>query len=304
MIRRTYLGLDVRRSELRAVALLRHGRGARLENGRILPLREGLLQPDLRGANIADRNQFVAALQEVLDPLAGSEERIALSLPEGAGRLLLTEVEQAFGSRREGAEILRWQLKNQLPGEAREVHLDFQVITQEASGRSRVLVALANRAVLEDYEEALASAGYGAQLIDFHPLNQFNFYRPRLEMGADFVLVGVDRGTLSLQVFLERMPIFFRTRDVQDDPALVFQELSRSLAGQVEARPAIGRSPVFLHCDWPEPAAAAAAVASAFGREPSLLEANLQQLGAPALDLSPWRERSLVAAIGAAERLL
>jgi len=304
MIRRTYLGLDIRSGELRAVALHRHGRSGRLTGGRLLPLRDGLLRPALRGANIPDRRPFVKALQEVLHPLAGTEERVAVSLPEGAGRLLLTEVEEMFRSREEGVEILRWQLKSQLPGEAKEVHLDYQALGPGLNGRTRLLVGLVTRDVLLDYEETLAEAGYGAQLIDFHPLNVYNFYRPRLEMGNDFTLVGVDRQTLSLQVYQDRALIFYRARDVGSGPAQVFQELARSLAGQGEKFPGGGRSQVFLHCDWPETGEVSAAVASAFGRESTLLEVNLQHLATGALDLPPWRSRGLAAAIGVAERLL
>lgn len=304
MIRRTYLGLDIRCGELRAVALHRHGRSARLVNGRLLPIGGDILQPTLRKANIVDRRRFANALEEVLHPLAGNEERIAVSLPEGAGRLLLSEVDQAFASREEGAEVLRWQLKNQLPDEARDVHLDFQVVGVGPNGRTRLLVGLISRGVLQDYEETIAEAGYGAQQIDFHPLNLYNFYRQRLEMGGDFVFVGIDRQTLSLQVYQERLLGFFRACDIQGDPALVFQELSRSLAGQKEKFPGIGRLPVFVHCDWPETEEVMAAVNSVFGRNAALLEADMQQLATVALDLPDWRLRGLAAAIGAAERLL
>jgi type IV pilus assembly protein PilM len=304
MIRRTYLGLDIRCGELRAVALHRHGRSARLTNGRLLSLADEILQPALRRANILDRRRFVSALEEVLHPLAGNEERIAVSLPEGAGRLLLSEVDQAFASREEGAEILRWQLKNQLPDDARDVHLDFQTLGMGQNGRIRLLVGLISRSVLNDYEEIIAEAGYGAQLIDFHPLNIYNFYRQRLEMGSDFVLVGVDRQTLSLQVYQERILGFFRACDIKSDPALVFQELSRSLAGQKENFPGIGRSPVFVHCDWPETGEILAAVNTVFGHGATLLEADVQQLATVPLDLPVWRLRGLAAAIGAAERLL
>jgi type IV pilus assembly protein PilM len=304
MIRRTYLGLDIRCGELRAVALHRHGRSARLANGRLLPMADDILQPTLRRANILDRRRFISALQEVLHPLADNEERIAVSLPEGAGRLLLSEVEQAFASREEGAEILRWQLKNQLPDEARDVQLDFQVVGIGQSGRTRLLVGLISRSVLQDYEDIIAEAGYGAQLIDFHPLNLYNFYRQRLEMGSDFVLVGVDRQTLSLQFYQDRLLGFFRACDIQSDPALIFQELNRSLAGQKEKFPGFGRSPVFVHCDWPETGEVMAAVNSVFGRDSALLEAEVQQLTTVPLELPAWRLRGLAAAIGAAERLL
>ena len=303
MIRRTYLGLDIRPSELRAVALHRHGREHRLAAGRLLPLAEGILQTGLRNANIRDGKRFVAALQEVLQPLASREERIAVALPEGAGRLLLHESEENFRSREEGAEILCWQLKNLLPDEPREVHIDFQLLGRASNGHNRLLVALIARRVLGDYEERIAEAGYGAQAIDFFPCNLYNFYRQRRELGTDFILVGVDRQTLSLQIFQESAPVFFRACNIEESSGLVFQELSRSVAGQNQKLPNLERCPVFLHCDWPETAAIEAAVNAVFGRTPILLESPLQSISRVPLDLPAWRLRGLAAAVGAAERL-
>lgn len=304
MIRRTYLGLDIRARELRGVALHRHGRGASLKNGRFLAMAEGTLAPALRGANVLDRQRFVEYVQEVLNPLAGPEERIGVSLPAAAGRLLVTDLEGSFRSHQEGIEIVKWQLKGSLPGEARDVQLDFQVLDRSESGRSRVLVSLMAREVLDEYEELLVAAGFGAELVDFHPLNMYNYYRPRLETTDDFVLVGIDQAALALLYFQGQNLSFFRGRDIAGDIGQVFQELTRTLAGLPRGLSGVQRVPVYVHSDWPEPAELLAAVGSAFGREATLLDPNLQRLTASPLELPEWRVRSLAAAIGVAERLL
>ncbi len=304
MIQRTYLGLDVRPGELRAVALHRHRRGAILAGGRLMTLGPAVLVPGSREANIREERDFVAAVREVLNPLAGREERIALSLPEGAGRLVLTECETPLRSAAEGREVLKWQLKNHLPADAQEVKVDYQVLDRSESGRIRVLVALVARRVLDQYEELLSEAGYSAQLIDFFPFNLYNYYRARLELGTDFLLVGIDRGTLSLQLFQGQSLSFFRSREVGSEPSGVFMEISRTLAGLYGSIPALRRSPVYLHCDWQDPTELVEALRSTFEREVTLLDPYLQRVARTPLDLPEWRSRGFAAAFGAAERLM
>lgn len=304
MIRRTYLGLDVRPGELRAVALRRRGRGSALQGGRVLPLAEGVLAPSAREPNIRDLRRFVDGLHEVLGPLAGREERVALSLPESAGRVVLTEVETAFKSKAEGVEILKWQLKGSLPFDPREMQLDYQVLEKGETGRYRLAVALMARQVLDQYEEVFAGAGYSPAVIDFHPLHLYNYYRPRLDLGDAFVLVGAEDGELSLQYFQEQVLAFHRVRGGAGEPTQVFRELSRALVGCRDQFSAFRRAAVFVHSDWPETAPLLEAVRAAFERDVVLLDPHLDRLASAPLDLPAPQARGLAAAVGAAERMM
>lgn len=305
MIRRTYPALDVTPGELRGVSLHRKGRGVSLDGGRVFSLKKGDISLSLREPNILEPRRFVEAVCEVLDPLAAGEERIALCLPDGIGRVLLTETETAFKSKQEGVEILKWQLKASLPADPKEVQLDYQVLQKSASGRYTLAVAFIANRVLHQYEELLAEAGYHAAVIDFHSLHLFNYYRPRLDLGEDFILVGVEGDALGIQFFQGRVLAFHRAREVQASPVRVFQELSRSVVGCQESFPAFRRAALFLHSDWPDRQPLVDAVRSAFEREELVqLDPHLERLAPPSLQVTTGSLRSLVAAVGAAERLL
>lgn len=305
MIRRTYPALDVTPGALRAVALHRKGRGVSLVGHRVLPLPQGVMALSMREPNIADTRRFVAATKEILGPLARGEDRIALSLPDESGRILLAEAESAFKSKKEGVDILKWQLKNSLPGDPKDIVLDYQVLRKSDTGRYSLAVAAITRQVLAQYEELLAEAGYHAAVVDFRSLHVYNYYRPRLDLGEDFILVGVEGGCLCLQYVQGRVLVFHRARDVQDSPVRVFQELSRSAVGCHEKFPGFRRAPLFLHSDWSDQQPLAETARSALERdELVLLEPHLGRLAAPALPVLPENSRSLVAAVGAAERML
>jgi type IV pilus assembly protein PilM len=304
VIRRTYLGLDIRTRELRTVALHRKGRSSSLAGGRIISLAEGVVAPSFREPNILNFRSFTDSLHEVLGPLAGREERIALSLPESAGRILLTEVETAFKTKEEGSEVLRWQLKSSVPFEPSDIRLDYQVLEKSDTGRQRLVVELISGKVLEQYEEVITEAGYNPTMVDFHSLNLYNYYRPRLDLGENFILVGIEGGTLSFQFFQSRTLAFHRVREVEANPGKVFRELNLTLVGCREKYSGFRRAAVFMHSDWEENGPLLEALTSAFERDVVLLDPHLERLTPASLDLPPWRSRSLAAAVGAAERMM
>jgi type IV pilus assembly protein PilM len=304
VIRRTYLGLDVKAEELRTVALHRKGRGSSLTGGRIVSLAEGVVSPSFRELNILNLRSFMDALHEVLGPLAGREERIALSLPEPAGKIILTEVETAFKTKDEGLEVLRWQLKNSLPFDPKDVRLDYQILEKSDTGRQRLIVSLMSGKVLEQYEELITEAGYNSTVVDFHSLHLYNYYRPRLDLGENFILVGIEGSSLSFQFFQSRVLVFHRVREVEASPAKVFRELNLTMVGCREKYSGFRRATVFMHNDWEESEPLMEALTSAFEREVVLLNPHLERLTPGSLDLPSWRSPCLAAAIGAAERMM
>jgi len=304
VILRHYLGLDLRPRQLGAVALCRKGRGMTLVGGRVVSLPEEVVLPSLRSPNILDRPRLVAALRDVLHPIAGREERLSVALPDGAGRVLLLDVEMPFKSKSEGLQVLRWQLRNTLPIDPEELCLDYQIIEHKEDGGLRLAVAVMTRTVLHQYEEVLEEAGYHGVVIDFHSLQLYNYYRARLDLGADTVFVSVEDGALGMQCFEDHRLIFHRSREIGHDLDMVYRELTRSLVAARELCPGLRRAQLFLHTDWPEQEALREALRLLLEREATLLEPNLQRLTVGDIDIPNWRTRGLAAAVGAAERLM
>lgn len=306
MIKRNFLSLDICCDELVAVALRRQGnKTVRLTGVRTVPLAADVWSLSVKGTNISDRLRFVEAVKEVLDPLAGGEDRIVLSLPDPVGRLFFTETDAAFKSRREGLEVVKWQLKKSLPADARDVQLDYQVLGKTEAGGWRLLVSAMVRSVLQQYEELLDQAGYHAVIVDFHSLNLYNYYRARLNLGEDFILVGLDGGgLLGLYFFQGKVPYFHRHKRIDADPQALFNEVNLSFAAIRESLPGFARAGVFLHTDWPDPSALLAALEGAFERDVVLLDPKIERVAAGTLPVGVVGNRRLVAAIGAAERLL
>ncbi|NIQ93898.1 MAG: pilus assembly protein PilM [Desulfuromonadales bacterium] len=302
MFKKSYLGLDLNVREMRAAALQRVRKSVQLKAARILPLADELFAFSAQEPNVLDPKRFVENLQELLAPMAGREEQLAVSLPDRVGRILLTEVDTVFKSQAEGTDILKWKLKNSLPGSPHDIQLDYQALDKNERGQTRILVSLVHRAVLAQYEELIAEAGFKPAIVDFHSMNLYNFYRPRLDLGQDFVLVSLEGNTLSLQFFHDRMPFFFRVLEVASEPARIFHEVDRSVVRH-RNHPGFSRASVFLHCDWERCDEMLGALKSVFDREVTLLDPRIDRMGLKPVHLPGDGERSLVASIGVAERL-
>lgn len=304
MIYRNYLGLDLQSSVLRAVSMQRRGMSLNLTDGRLIGLDQGVLLPSFRRENILDTEAFISAVREVLDPIAVAEERVSLALPEKAGRILLTQVETPLTSKAEGVEILKWQLREALPADG-ELQLDYQIVDRDESGRQSVVVTCMTEAVLKQYEDCLNLAGYGAEKIDFRCLCQFNYYHNRLGSDDDYVLILSESQSLVVQVYQAGVPVYHRACEVSGDVESIYRELNRVLSGERIRLGGLRRESVYLHSDQEENKELLEVLKSLFERDTIiLLDSELSRLGSPTLSIDKSQARSLITAVGAAERLM
>jgi type IV pilus assembly protein PilM len=305
MLRRTYLGLEIRQQGLRAVAVQRRGKNIALVGGQALALAETVLQPGFRELNISQPEHFVNAVKELLIPLAKRDNRIAVALPDCSGQLFLLDIETPFKNRAEGSEIIRWRLKDLLPVQSNQVALDFQILEEKESGQKRVLAAVITRDVLAQYENLLEQAGYAAAVVDFHSLALYNAYRTKIDLGRDFILIGVDGGQLSLLIFVNQILNFSRVRPISQKPRQVFQELSRSLVNYRNELSSFNRLAVYLHSDWQDQKDLFMAVDSVFDQEVQWLISPVSKLmNGHQLSFSGAEANGMAAALGVAERMI
>jgi len=302
MIRRTYVGVDLAAAQLTAAALQHSRPAVRLTGARREAL-AGIVELSSRQPNVTDPRRFVEILRRALDPLASGEERIALSLPDRVGRLYLLETDSAFKTRQEGIDALKWRLKGSLPAPPQQVQLDYQVLEQRDDGRQRCVASAIARPVLEQFEALFEAAGRHAVQVEFHSLSLYNYYRPRLDLGAEFLLIGVEQGQLGMMYFSGRTLAYQRVREITPEPELLYRELSLILVEAAATQPALQRCPVFAHLDPELETSLREVLAAALEREVRVLDPQLKRFaGGAAIGLPAGG--AVLAALGAAERLM
>src|SRR5689334_13731367 len=75
---------------------------------------EDTVHLSLREATVRNPSAFVAAIREMYLKLLTNVRQVSVSLPEGAGRVVLLDLETRFKNRDEGADVIRWKLKKTL----------------------------------------------------------------------------------------------------------------------------------------------------------------------------------------------
>ncbi|MDT8441001.1 MAG: hypothetical protein RQ723_05000 [Desulfuromonadales bacterium] len=300
---RIYLGIDLQQQGLTFAALCRGKSSGQLHGLRFESL-DDVFEFSSRQPNVRDTRRFVEGLRRGAQLLAGREERIALSLPDRIGRILLLDVEQAFKSRQEGIDILKWRLKNSLPLPPAQTHIDYQVLERKEDGRQRCLVAAIALPILDQYQDLVNEAGRHAVDIDFHSLNLYNFYRPRLDLGEEFVLVGLQQDQLSFHYFQNRQLAYQRNRVAKAEPEAIFREVNRTLVELYENFGAARRCPVFAHVDPGLSGFAGELLDKAFERQVRLLDSGLRNLAMGAVGGGLEATGTVLAALGCAERLM
>ena len=314
---RFYVGVDIQQAGLYLAVLQRNRPQTRLVGLRFESL-EGVMAISSRQPNIRDARRFVEGLRRGVDALAGQEERIALSLPDRCGRIYLVDVDTPFKSHDEGADILKWRLKANLPAPPAQVRLDYQLLGGREEGRQRCIVAAMAQPVLEQYEDLANEAGRHAVQIDFHSLNLYNYYRPRLDLGAEFVLISLEKGLLSIQYVLGHGLSYQRVREFKLNPERTFREINQTLVEAYDAFPGMKRCAVFAHIDsdllseasrqGPDQKTATddymQLLTAAFERDVKWLDPGLKRFSGEGKTGGLQAVGPVVAALGAAERIM
>jgi type IV pilus assembly protein PilM len=300
---RFFVGVDIQPGGLFLAALQRNRPQARLVGLRFESL-DGVMEVSSRQPNIRDARRFVEGLRRGVDALAGGEERIALSLPDRAGRIYLTDVDTPFKTHQEGIDILKWHLKSSLPAPPAQVQLDYQVLGKRDDGRQHCIVAAIAQPILEQYEDLVNEASRHAVQIDFHSLNLYNYYRPRLDLGDEFILVGLESGLLSLQYVFGHNLCYQRVSEFKANPERTFREINRTLVEAYESFPAMKRCAVFAHVDPEMEGDIDKLLFAAFEREVKCLDPALKRFSGSIKTGGLQPVGSVVAALGAAERMM
>jgi len=250
MFKRHYIGLDIRSDKVSAALLQRCQRGFICRGQQLHELPETVLNPSFLQPNIGSPDEFIAAVQKVIQPFKRKDKRIAVSLPDAAGHVFLIDSEDKFKSRREGIELIRWRLKEMLPGRCFEnVCIDYQVLPSPVAGKQSLSTVVIFDEVLDQYEKLLIEAGYAPQIICFHSLALANVYRNWLAVQGEVILIVVNDGQLIVQAYRDGVLHFYRQRKVSIDSITLDRELYRSLVALSATEGLEEHCPVYLHCD-------------------------------------------------------
>lgn len=304
---RKSIGVEINSTGIACVLLGGSAKAPRLERVAYAPVAPDVVRVSLRELNILDPLVFCDAVKSAHNLLLHSGTRLSITLPDGVGRVMMIDVEGRFKSREEGLDIIRWKLKKNIPFDIADTHLDYQILRVRENGDMSLMVALASRSVIGQYEELIVSAGYTPARIDFNTFNLYRTFEARLALQDDVALISFYGCTLSILVFVDGVLQFQRIKELSGSRGVdnrVFMEINSSLMVYRDQNP--DRPVEHVSCVAPHDVARefCSLVAEATGCNPVLLEIKSAVKSA---DAAPADQESLfpyTAAMGAALRSL
>ncbi|MHB8174420.1 MAG: type IV pilus biogenesis protein PilM, partial [Nitrospirota bacterium] len=207
------------------------------------PLPEGLVQDSFTEPNLGNISEFAAAIRGLLDGNTRGS-RLAVALPDYVARVQVLDFDSA-PKKGDTAQMLKWRLKKVLPFEIDLATLRWQYLgrfTVNEKGQHRYLTSIIKTEILSQYQTALALAGVNAKWLGIASFSVWNLFRSNVvrELGeeADFAVMNLSAGKLSVIIFSKGSPHFMRLKDLgklgnsEDGPMdviRILRELNASL---------------------------------------------------------------------------
>lgn len=145
------------------------------------PLAPGTLEPAALERNIQGPGDLRAALHRLAEPLPRDGRRVTLVLPDGVARLLLLEAPAGV----QAGSYARYRMGQVLPFPVAEA-----AVATTPAGAGRMLAAAVRRQVVEEYETAVAAAGFEPERVDLAPLLALDALRRRAPSTRVEVVLG------------------------------------------------------------------------------------------------------------------
>jgi type IV pilus assembly protein PilM len=217
---RAAVGVEIATTRVTAVRLAGSSAPAAVIGFAVEPLPAGAVVPALNAPNIADRGAVADAIARAVER-AGGHGRAALVVPDTVAKVSLLRFEQVPSRAADFLELIRWQVRKSVPFRVEDAQVTwFPGAPAEGSARE-VVVSLARRDVVQEYEAAAQAAGLQAGIVD---VATFNLANAVLASGApppgDWLLVHLATDYLTLVILRGEAVIFYRHRGADDESSL------------------------------------------------------------------------------------
>ncbi len=248
-----------------------------IERYEVSSFSDEILKPSIKEPNIIKPASLGALLAESYQKLAMDIKRVSLSIPDTSGKVMIIEMDAPIKNKEEGVDQVKWKLKKSFPVDLSELHLDYHLLKVDDTGNSTLLVALASRKIINEYEELLLSISLEPSKIDFATFNQYRLFASRLEIDQHLAFIVCFRGSLTVMIFQDGTLDFFRSKFIStavNDPVRLYREVNSSLLVYSDSKGGLKPQRLFYYASPAERALLRSVIFEATGAEPALVDTD------------------------------
>jgi hypothetical protein len=163
-----------------------------VRNRFIRPFREAPLRPSFDRPNITEKEALLDFVGRAVKELRLSGGTVSLLVPEACVRVFVLTVESVPRTREEREAFVRWRVGRQMPHIPEDARIDH--VLSAPRGPGRVVVAVARRAVIEEYESLFQRKGLKVGVVTIPTLSLAHF----TGAGASGLLLNIEDDHASL----------------------------------------------------------------------------------------------------------
>lgn len=188
-------------------------------------LRAGALIPGIAEPNLREPGMVAEAIRVALGDVSPHTRSVTLIVPDTSVRVFVLDFDSLPAQSSEVIPVLRFRLRKMVPFDAEHAGVSYQVLSQDKS-ECRVLTAVMPAAILQEYEEAVRSAGYEPGVVMPSSLAAL------AAVDSEDAVLTACLSHVSLTTSITRGDdlLLYRTLELPDDPAQRLLEVQRDIA--------------------------------------------------------------------------
>jgi type IV pilus assembly protein PilM len=267
---------------------------------------DALLKPSIKEQNIVNSASLGTMLSDSWLKLLTETKRVSLSIPDLAGRVMTLDMESPIKNKEEGIDQVKWKIKKSFPVELSDLHLDYHLLKTSQDGVSTLLVAIASRKIINEYEELLLALSMEPVKIDFAAFNLYRLFASLLGGYEQLAFLISYRGVLSVMIFQDGILDFYRSKFISttlSDPVRLYREVNSSLLVYSDSKGGWKPQKFFYYAPHAERSLLSGVIFEATGEDPALVDTDAF-IGSSKQQVDSGMLPDILSALGAASRSL
>jgi Type IV pilus assembly protein PilM len=206
---RPLTGIDIGKTGVKIVQVLREKKGWRLVAAQSLPLPDDTLRLSLKTENIYEPQAFLATFRELVEKFGKKVHRVGLAIPSEVVKVSINRYASLPKSGEEADKMIAWLAKKSLPFPVEQTQLSHFSLGGKTGGVRTVMVTLGLHAVLREYELNLRELKIEPEVIRPAGIHHFNFYCDRIPRAGTMAFMGLFENFFTFFVCVHGSVLFY-----------------------------------------------------------------------------------------------
>jgi hypothetical protein len=232
-----FTGMEIAPTAIRMALVEKAGKVWRLVRSASMPLPGGTIKPSFKSLNVVEPRLFLEAAQQLLAEFEGATRTVGLSLPSEIVRILIRGYPKLPEARAEIEKMISWSLEKSFHFPIENTKVSYQVTGEDASGMSHLLVTLAMKDVIRQYEDLLTKLNVDTLVVRPAGINLYNFFAPNLPRQGTHAFLGLFENYFSFLVFENARLTFFHGVKRGFSDLQFFQDVDLTMQHYLESSP-------------------------------------------------------------------